>query len=262
MTFLQDPLLGIDEATHVHIAGPAAIDVTLGVRRDAFRHVGPRRDLGDEGRDLAVLHAADPDSLLEGRIDLSVVVAGLMVGRIENVVPVDIEPARATELLPFREELSVLIEYLNAAVAAVADEQTPGGIHGERMRGGQFTRSAAVLAPFLDELSVLVEFDDSGGAFFVVSRRDDNIAIWRHHDVSRLKQRVLTIARNAGLAERHQDLAVRTEFVDRVPLAVLAGLVRCPDIALPVDVETMRPVDQAFTEARNELAALIELHDR
>src|SRR5262249_30466652 len=62
--------------------------------------------------------------------------------------------------------------------------------------------------------------------------------------------------------ERHQDLAVGAELEDRVAFAVAARLIGRPDIALPVDMEAMRAIDQAGAEARNELAVLVELHDR
>ena len=57
--------LFLDVAPEIHLAGPAGVDDALIVGRDAFRHASLGRGLGNEGRDLAVFDAADPDALLE-----------------------------------------------------------------------------------------------------------------------------------------------------------------------------------------------------
>src|SRR5262245_54421644 len=130
------------------------------------------------------------------------------------------------------------------------------------MRGGEFTRSAAVLAKILDELAILVELGDAGWSFWVMSHRNKNIAIGRNLYVGRLTQRIRPIAGDARLAERHQKPSIGAELVDHMSLAVFLGLVGCPDIALPVDVKAVWPVEHALAKAGDKLAALIELHDR
>src|SRR5262245_36425315 len=100
-------------AAHVHLAGPATIDDARGVSRNALRHVGVGRDLGNEGHHLAILRAADANALFEARVDLAAVITRLMVGRIDVVIAVDVEAARTPELLPLREVLAVLIEDLD-----------------------------------------------------------------------------------------------------------------------------------------------------
>ena len=55
-------------------------------------------------------------------------------------------PAGAAELLPFREELAVLIEDLDAIVASVGYEKPPLRIHGQRMQF-EFARPRAELGP-------------------------------------------------------------------------------------------------------------------
>src|SRR6266849_285526 len=130
------------------LVGEPAEHVAVLVGRDAFRHVGLRPFLGDEGRDLSILDAADPDALPERRIEF---LARLGIGHVEDVVAVDVEAARPAELPPFGEEFSILVEYLDAVVRAVADEQPPGRIHGETMRDIEFALSLARLAPSLDE---------------------------------------------------------------------------------------------------------------
>src|SRR6516165_11079121 len=90
------------ELQDLHI-GEAGEDVALVVDRH-FLGGAKLRVLRDEGRDLAVLGAADADALLEARIGLLV---GLRVGDIEHVVLVDPHRARAPELLPFGEQPAV-----------------------------------------------------------------------------------------------------------------------------------------------------------
>src|ERR1700686_598896 len=59
----------LDEPFQVHRAGVAGIDIARVVGADAFERTEVFLLL-DEGRDLAVLGAADPDALLEARIEL------------------------------------------------------------------------------------------------------------------------------------------------------------------------------------------------
>src|SRR5262245_58714749 len=148
-------------AAHAHLAGPAAINDAGRIGRDAFRHVGVGCDLRNEGHHLAVLRAADANALLEAGIDLAAVIAGLMVGRIDVVVAVDVEAARAPELLPFLEKLAVLIEDLDAIVDTVSHEQPAAGIHRQLVRRVELARAAAALAPRFDEGAVLGKLKDA-----------------------------------------------------------------------------------------------------
>ena len=78
------------------VLGKSTEHVAVFVSRDAFRHVGVRPFLGDEGRHLAVFDAADPDTLPERHVDF---LARLGIGRVENVVAVDVEAARPAPAL-------------------------------------------------------------------------------------------------------------------------------------------------------------------
>src|SRR5262249_53101308 len=135
-----------------------AVDVSPRVGGDALGGAaGPRaapllhgQGIRNERRDLAVLGAADAQSAFEAWV-LGVV--GFGVGDIDDVALVDEDPAWPAELLPFSEEFSVLVEDLDAAVGAVADEQPSARIHGERVRHVEFARPGALLAPGLDELA-------------------------------------------------------------------------------------------------------------
>ena len=130
------------------------------------------------------------------------------------------------------------------------------------MRRVELARRLAVLAPGLDELAVLGELHDAVVGVAAVAVGDIDVAVGRDRDVARPIERVLAVAGHAGLAERHQDLAVRAELDDDSALAVLAALVGHPDVALAVDAEAMREVEHAAAEALHEFAGRIELHDR
>jgi len=75
--------------------------------------------VGNEGENLAVLHAANADAALEARIAGRV---GFRVGGIHDVVGIDVQAARAAELTPDLEQLPVLGEHLHPAVGAIANE--------------------------------------------------------------------------------------------------------------------------------------------
>ena len=62
---------------------------------------------------------------------------------------------------------------------------------------------------------------------------DENIAVRSRHDVARPIERVRPVAGNPGLAERHH-LSFRVELEYLVALAVFAGRVTRPDVAVPV----------------------------
>ena len=76
--------------------------------------------LGHEVPHLAGARAADAQALAPARV---VVVVRLRVDRVERVVAIDVEAADAAELIPGVEVLAVLVEDLDAAVAAIGDEQ-------------------------------------------------------------------------------------------------------------------------------------------
>src|SRR5262245_37762772 len=253
------PQLILHELLQGLFAGKSAEHVAVFVSRDAFRHVGLRPFLGDEGRHLAVFDAADPDALPERRIEF---LARLRIGGVENVVAVDVEAARPAELPPFGEKFSILVEDLDAVVGAVGDEQPPARIHGESMRHVEFALSLARFAPGLDEFTVLGELHDARVRLLAMSVGDEDVAIGRDQDIGRSIEGVGPIARDAGLAQRHQHLSVGTKLDDRVALAVAASAVGHPDVAIPVREQAVWPIDHAAAEARHPLAGGVELVDR
>ena len=71
---------------------------------------------------------------------------------------VDVDAARPAELAPLGEVLAVLIEDLDAAVGAVADEQPAARIHRERVRHVEVAGARALLPHALMNLPSFVNF--------------------------------------------------------------------------------------------------------
>src|SRR5216684_3796734 len=191
-----------------------AVDVTLNVSRDAFGGAGASGviiGIRNESRHLAVLGAADPDAALPVGARL-VDRARLRIRNIDDIVLVDVDAARTAELRPLVDEIAVLIEDLDTVVAAVAKEQPAARIHRQRVRAVDLAGRAALLAPGLDELAGLVELDDAGVGVAAVAVGNENVAIGRDQRRGGRVEFVRTAARNAGLAERQQHLAVGAEL--------------------------------------------------
>jgi len=138
-----------------------------------------------------------------------------------------------------------------------------GRIHRQAVRHIELARPLALLAPLLDVLAVLVELDDAVVGVAAVAIGDEDVAVGRHQDVGRCVERILCGPGDAGLAERHEKLAVLIELHDGVTLAVvLRGSVGHPDVVVPVDMQAVRKIDHAPAEALYQLAFFVELHDR
>ncbi len=143
----------------------------------------------------------------------------LRIRDVDVVLRVDEDSARAAELVPGVEQLAVLVEDLDAVVAAVADEQAALGIHRQRVRLVEVVGAVAELAPRFDQRSVLRKL--------VYSRRaprgrrvalgDEDVAVGRDEDRVRLEE-VVRVACAARLAERAQQLAVGAELEDLMSL--------------------------------------------
>src|SRR5215210_397176 len=118
--------------------------------------------------------------------------------------------------------------------------------------------SGTLLAPGLDEFAVLGKFHDAGVGTAAVSLGDENVAVRSGHNRGRRIELVRTASCHAGLAERHQELAVGTELQHLLAFAAAINAVRHPDIARAVDMETMRKDKQSFAEALYQLAGGIE----
>src|SRR5262245_35314504 len=135
-----------------------------------------------------------------------------MVGDVERVVLVDKHSARPTELLPLFEKFSILIEDLDPIVPPVTNKQTAARIHGQGVGHIELARAESFLSPGFDELAILRKLQNAGVCISPVSVPDKDISIRRDQDSGRLIECVRAVSSDSGLAERHQDLAVRTEL--------------------------------------------------
>src|SRR2546427_4373520 len=260
-------ILAVSSALFSHVlpqiprAGFARVEVARGVYHDAFGRAG-RLLHGAKGRDkdgdLAVLDAADANARPDARVILRV---RLMIGYVKDIVAVDVDPARPAELLPLCEKFAILVEDLDAIVAAVADEDLSLRIDSDGMRRVELAGARAFPAPRFDERPILRELHDARVGVPAMPIGDESIAVRSRHDVARPIERVRPVAGNPGLAERHQHLSFRVELEYLVALAVFAGRVSRPDVAVPVDVETMRLIEYALAEHLQDLARRIELDD-
>src|SRR5262249_17516740 len=112
-------------------------------------------------------------------------------------------PAGTAELFPLLEELAVLIEYFNPIVVPVADEQAPFGVHSQSMGLIKLARSSAELAPGFGQLAVFRKLQNARSAACSagVAFRHEDIAIRRNEHVIRLKEE-FGITTAACLTER------------------------------------------------------------
>src|SRR5882757_8547506 len=193
------PLLWPDVLVDPLGAGLGPENIARGVHRDAFGGAGGGclfRRVRNEGGHDGIADAADPDAALP-----SVMVLRhrfrFGIGDIDGVVLVDEDAARPAELRPLVDEVAVLVEDLDAVVAAVAEKQPSLRIHRERMRTVHLAGACALLAPGLDEGAVFGKLHDPRVGVAAVSVGDEDIAIWCDQDRGR---RVEFIGTVAGLA--------------------------------------------------------------
>jgi hypothetical protein len=155
-----------------------------------------------------------------------------------------VDTVRPAELLPFRQEISILIENLNPVVRSVGDKQTASGIHGETVGDVEFTWCRPMVTPGFDEFAVLGEFDHAVVRLrhwiITMAVGDKNVAIGRDEDIGWRSECVGTSAGDTGLAERPHDLPVRREFHDSLVLSV-----GDPDGAVRSGEQAVRPAEQS-----------------
>src|SRR5204863_3710860 len=163
---------------------------------------------------------------------------------------------------PFFEEIPFLVEDLDAAVAAVADEQPSPGIHGEGVRRVELTAIGSLPAPGLDEPSVLRELHDARVGVSAVSVRDENIAVRSGEHVRWPVEGVRAVSGDPGPAERQEDLSLRAELHDLVAFAVLSIRVGNPHVAGSVDVDAVGKREHPRAETLEKSARRAELDER
>ena len=86
-------------------------------------------------------------------------------------------PAGPAELGPLVDELSVLIENLNAIVTPVGHKQASLGIERERVRDVELARGRSFRSPGHQEVAIFGELYDPRVAISTVSVGDENIAV-------------------------------------------------------------------------------------
>ena len=102
--------------------------------------------------------------------------------------------------------------------------------------------------------------------------RNEDVAVGGDRDSARRDEMVLIASGHSGFPQRHQHLAVGTEFDDPMPEApaglrrhrdsVLARAIGHPHIAFMVDVQPVRPDEHARAEALDDVALRVEFVDR
>src|SRR5260370_319293 len=186
------------------------IDVTHGIGRDP-RCRGAAVDsaqigrIGNKGAQRTVDGAADHDATQLARLRSCRLVATRRLiaecgADIKRIVRPDKDRAWLAELIPGGDEIAVLIENLDATVAAVCNIDTPERAADENVvRIIEIAGSRSFVAPGLDEPAVLGKFNDT--AVIRLIRRmaigGQNIAIGGHRRAGR------TVENNPGAAGRH-----------------------------------------------------------
>src|SRR5437867_12651650 len=100
-----------------------------------------------------------------------------MIGYVKDIVAVDVDPARPAELLPLCEEFAILVEDLDAIVAAVADEDLSLRIDSDGMRRVELAGARAFPAPRFDERPIHRELDDARVGVPPIPVGDENLAV-------------------------------------------------------------------------------------
>src|SRR5262245_61326779 len=179
----------------------------------------------------------------------------------------DADRPRIADVVVDRFHVQIVVEHLDASVAAVADIDVAVGIHRHRVRQVQLAASAAARPSLLDESSVLVELHDARVAISIghediprrikahVSGPAEDVWLWRRFGCSWSVGRE-PLDRLGPPADHHRHAAVRREldhhvrtFIDR------------PDVVLAIDSDRMREFEpvQALADLAYEGPVLIEL---
>src|SRR5215471_5706872 len=94
-----------------------------------------------------------------------------------------------------------------------------------------------------------------------MSVSDENVPSRRDIYGGRRIELVWSAARDAGLAKRHQDFAVRTELNNLLPFAGPPQVVGCPYVASVINMKAMRQNEHAGAKALHQPARRIELEN-
>src|SRR5258706_258689 len=255
-------------AVAVGVAGPSH-------RRRALIHPVVAFQRRDEPGDAVLVDRADPDAVTPVRV---VVRARLRVDHVDRVAP-DEEATGAAEHIARLKVRSVLIEDLDAVVAAIRHPQAASPVERQRVRGAELAVTHADSAPRLDELPVGRELADArrgaaldalgdrvhgDHALCFVSIGHVDAAVGADDDVVWLVEVTVGVAGLARDAQAQQLLTLRAELVDLMPLGacLVAREIGDPHVALLVHGDAVRRDHDALAEVRKHRAGLaIEFED-
>jgi hypothetical protein len=91
---------------------------------------------------------------------------------------------------------------------------------------------------------------------------DEDVAVRRGRDVGGAVEHGAGVARNARLAERLQQPALRIELENLVALGVLDVAVERPEVAVAIEVKAVGLHKHPVSKTREQLARRIEFEDR
>src|SRR5216684_54197 len=256
------------------------VDVAVGVdghtlARRALIHPVVAFERRDEPGDPVLVDRTDPDAVTPVRV---VVRARLRVDHVDRVA-LDEEATGAAEHIARLEVRSVLIEDLDAVVAAIGHPQAAPRVEHQRVRRAKLAVTHADSAPRLDELPVGRERADArrgsaldalgyrvrgDHALRIVSVGHVDAAVGADGDVVRLVELTVGAAGLARNAQAQQLLTLRAELVDLMPLGacLVAREIGDPHVALLVHGDAVRRDHDSLAEVREHRAGLpIELED-
>src|SRR5215467_6439353 len=256
------------------------VDVAVGVdghalARRALIHPVVAFERRDEPGDAVLVDRADPDTVTPVWV---VVRARLGVYHVHRVAP-DEEATGTAEHIARLKVRSVLIEDLDAVVAAIGHPQSASPVERQGVRRAELAVTHADSTPRLDELPVGRELADArrGAALDAVGDRirgdhplcfvsigHVDAAVGADDDVVRLVELTVGVAGLARDAQAQQLLALRAELVDLMPLGacLVAREIGDPHVALHVHGDAVRRDHDALAEVRKHRAGLaIELED-
>src|SRR6266853_380304 len=242
------------------------VDVAVGVdghalARRALIHPVVAFERRDEPGDAVLVDRADPDAVTPVRV---VIWARLGVDHVERVAP-DEEATGTAEHIARLKVRSVLIEDLDAVVAAIGHPQAASPVERQRVRRAELAVTHADSTPRLDELPVGRELADArrGAALDALCDRVRGDHALCFVSIGHVDAAVGA----AGLArdaQAQQLLTLRAELVDLMPLGacLVAREIGNPHVALHVHGDAVRRDHDSLAEVREHRAGLpIEFED-
>src|SRR5258708_10878483 len=119
-------------------------------------------------------------------------------------------------------------------VFAVGHEQPSFGIEGQGVGRRKLAGSGPFLSPRLDKLTIFRKLHNPRVRISAMSVADEDVAIRSDGHRRRPIESILGGAGHSRLAQRHQDLSVRTKLEDLVALSVASLGVRYPNAPIPI----------------------------